>query len=110
MSLQFFGQPLHGHREVQRLQGAGRPRARSTFRPYAIANGSDDFNVTSLRGNAVLRWEYRPGSAFYLVWTHTRYDDSALGQDFDFGQSASRLFQLHADNVFLAKFSYYFHV
>jgi hypothetical protein len=26
-----------------------------------------DFNSRSLRGNAVLRWEYRPGSTLYLV-------------------------------------------
>ncbi len=66
--------------------------------------------MTSLRGNAVLRWEYRPGSAFYLVWTHSRYDDAPVGQDFDFAGSANRLFRLHADNIFLAKFSYYFRV
>lgn len=27
---------------------------------------------TSLRGTAVLRWEYRAGSTIYLAWTHTR--------------------------------------
>jgi hypothetical protein len=27
-----------------------------------------DFNARSLLGNAVLRWEWRPGSTFYLVW------------------------------------------
>jgi hypothetical protein len=109
LSLQFFGQPLVAIGRYSDYKALAAPST-FTFRPYPIANGSDDFNVTSLRGNAVLRWEYRPGSAFYLVWTHTRYDDAALGQEFDFAQSADRLFQLHADNIFLAKFSYYFHV
>ncbi|MFQ5569228.1 MAG: DUF5916 domain-containing protein, partial [Rhodothermales bacterium] len=27
-----------------------------------------DFNIRSLRMNAVLRWEYRPGSTLFLVW------------------------------------------
>ena len=27
-----------------------------------------DFNVRSLIGNIVLRWEYRPGSTVFLVW------------------------------------------
>jgi hypothetical protein len=27
-----------------------------------------DFNVRSVRSNAVLRWEWRPGSTAYLVW------------------------------------------
>jgi hypothetical protein len=35
---------------------------------YTIAN--PDFTLLQLRSNAVLRWEYRPGSALYLIWTH----------------------------------------
>jgi hypothetical protein len=31
-----------------------------------------DFNFRSFRGNAVLRWEYRPGSALFLVWQQGR--------------------------------------
>ena len=27
----------------------------------------------SLRGNAVLRWEYRPGSTLFVVWTQSRF-------------------------------------
>ncbi|HEX8384926.1 MAG TPA: DUF5916 domain-containing protein, partial [Rubricoccaceae bacterium] len=27
-----------------------------------------DFTVRALQGNAVLRWEYRPGSALFVVW------------------------------------------
>jgi hypothetical protein len=34
-------------------------------RPFTVQNR--DFNTRSLRGNAVLRWEYRPGSTLYLV-------------------------------------------
>ena len=31
-----------------------------------------DFNVRSFRSNVVLRWEWRPGSALYLVWQQDR--------------------------------------
>ncbi|HYH81739.1 MAG TPA: DUF5916 domain-containing protein [Longimicrobium sp.] len=31
-----------------------------------------DFNVRSFRSNAVLRWEWRPGSTLYLVWQQDR--------------------------------------
>ncbi len=31
-----------------------------------------DFNVRELRGNAVVRWEYRPGSTVFLIWSHGR--------------------------------------
>jgi hypothetical protein len=30
--------------------------------------------VVSLRTNAVLRWEFRPGSTLFLVWQQNRYD------------------------------------
>ncbi|HET7462960.1 MAG TPA: DUF5916 domain-containing protein [Longimicrobium sp.] len=35
----------------------------------------DDFNVRSFRSNAVLRWEWRPGSTLYLVWQQDRAGD-----------------------------------
>ncbi|HBQ81554.1 MAG TPA: hypothetical protein DD745_01550, partial [Bacteroidales bacterium] len=31
-----------------------------------------DFNYKNLQSNFVTRWEYRPGSAIYLVWSHGR--------------------------------------
>lgn len=31
-----------------------------------------DFNVLSFRSNAVLRWEWRPGSTLFLVWQQNR--------------------------------------
>ena len=31
-----------------------------------------DFNVRSFRSNAVMRWEWRPGSTLYLVWQQDR--------------------------------------
>ncbi len=38
----------------------------------AILIGQPDFTFTSLRGNAVFRWEYAPGSTMFLVWTRNR--------------------------------------
>ena len=46
--------------------------------PFLLPN--PDFNFKSLRGNAVLRWEYRPGSVLYLVWTQQRTDNEARGR------------------------------
>jgi hypothetical protein len=34
-----------------------------------------DRKVLSLRTNAVLRWEFRPGSTLYLVWNQNRQDE-----------------------------------
>jgi hypothetical protein len=50
------------------------------------------FNVRSLRGNAVLRWEYRPGSTLFLVWQQQRSGFASDG-DFRFGRDTSALFR-----------------
>jgi hypothetical protein len=73
--------------------------------PYGIADPS--FNSKSLRGNAVLRWEYRPGSVLYLVWTQERTDSQDSG-DLNFGPSTRRLLDAHANDIFLVKGTYYF--
>ncbi len=35
-----------------------------------------DFNVLSFRSNLVLRWEWQPGSTFFLVWQQDRFADA----------------------------------
>lgn len=66
-----------------------------------------DFNLKSLRGTVVLRWEYRPGSTLFVVWTQNRADHAYAG-DFDFGRDVSLLFRASGDNIFLFKFNYRF--
>ncbi|AMY12391.1 hypothetical protein LuPra_05664 [Luteitalea pratensis] len=73
--------------------------------PFAIAQ--PDFNVRSLRANTVFRWEFRPGSAFYFVWTQQRRDADATGA-FDLTGDSGRLFSAPADDVLLVKMSYWF--
>ena len=65
-----------------------------------------DFNFRSLRGNAVLRWEYRPGSTIFAVWQQLRSDSRSFG-NFDFGRDARAIFDAPATNVFLVKASYW---
>ncbi len=72
--------------------------------PFAFAN--PDFNFKSLRGNAILRWEYRPGSTLFFVWTQQRTDFADPG-DFSFGRDVRHLFSASADNVFLVKMTYW---
>ena len=38
----------------------------------AFTINNPDFRTHSLRGNAVVRWEYRPGSALFFVWQQQR--------------------------------------
>ncbi|HVT40213.1 MAG TPA: DUF5916 domain-containing protein [Gemmatimonadaceae bacterium] len=73
-------------------------------RPFSFAN--PDFNLRSLRGNAVFRWEYRPGSTLYVAWTHSRSDSQPYG-DFDLNRDREGLFATRPDNIFLVKASWW---
>ena len=128
LSLQLFAQPLISHGDFERFKELDRPRS-FAFNEYSggqivKSNGQyevdpdedgpaasftfdkPDFNVKSLRGNAVLRWEYRPGSTLYLVWTQDRRDDF-YEEPFSFTGSARRLFRARAENIFMLKVSYW---
>ena len=65
-----------------------------------------DFTVRSLRGNAVLRWQYRPGSTVFLVWTQERNGFDSVGQ-FDVRGQSSALFRDRPVNIFLLKVNYW---
>ena len=67
--------------------------------------GNPDFNYKSLRGTIVLRWEYRPGSLLYFVWTQNRADFANPGS-LRLGRDISDLFSAPGDNIFLLKVSY----
>ena len=68
--------------------------------------GNPSFDVRSLRGNAVFRWEYAPGSTVFLVWTQQRDDFEPVG-DFDLRRGVQHMLDARADNVFLMKLSYH---
>jgi hypothetical protein len=78
--------------------GAG-PAARFTIDNPDVTEGS-------LRGNAVFRWEYRPGSVLYVAWTHTRAADASFG-DVQFWRDSDAMFTSRPDNIFLIKASWW---
>jgi hypothetical protein len=65
-----------------------------------------DFNLKSLRVNAVFRWELKPGSTFYAVWTRQQQDYADPGQ-FSFGRDTAALFSAPGDDIFLVKMAYW---
>ena len=78
---------------------------------FDVSNRS--FNFRSLQGNAVFRWEWRPGSTLFLVWQQSRSarllptsPDDRVG-DFEFGHDARELFKIRPDNVFQIKVNYW---
>ena len=75
---------------------------------FSIAN--PDFRVRSLNINAVLRWEYRPGSTLFVVWTQRR-SGSFPDPGFDVGRDFGRELLLdRPTNVLLVKLSYWLSV
>ncbi len=68
--------------------------------------GDQTFNIRSLRMNAVLRWEYRPGSTIFLVWQQSRRDEENIG-GFDFGRDARALLTAEPENVLILKVNYW---
>jgi len=71
---------------------------------FSFAN--PDFNFKSLRVNAIFRWEWRLGSALYVVWTQQREDLANPGQ-FALGRDLSSLVGAHGDNVLAVKLAYW---
>ncbi len=72
----------------------------------AVTIGNPDFSVRSLRGNAVLRWEYRPGSTLFVVWTQSC---SAFQQNPRFvpGADLGRLCRGKSTNVLAVKLNWW---
>lgn len=67
--------------------------------------GNPDFRFASLRANAVLRWEFRPGSTFFFVWTQMREDVEGEGQ-FAPRRAATRLIDTRPDQYLAVKLTY----
>jgi hypothetical protein len=83
------------------------PDGKGPAQPFTFDN--PDFNFKSLRGTAVLRWELRPGTLLYLVWTHSQTNDEEAGS-FVPMRNFKQLFKSESDNIFLIKFSYWFNI
>jgi len=80
------------------------PEGNGTAEPFSFPN--PDFSIRSLRGNAVLRWEYRPGSTLYLVWQQRRLSYVNDGR-FQLDEDYDALFRPRPENVFALKISYW---
>lgn len=75
-----------------------------------------DFSFRSLLGNAVLRWEWRPGSTVFLVWQQRRIN-SIIGQGplgsqsevgmFDLARDTGEMFEVAPDNILMIKVNYW---
>ena len=106
LTLQIYAQPFVAAGDYSHFKELKNGRAATYEDRYAAYNytTNPDFNFGAFRTTNVLRWEYRPGSAIFVVWQQGREDfanDGALR----YGGSLSNLFGTPATNVFLVKFS-----
>jgi hypothetical protein len=112
LSLQVYAQPFLSAGAYTRFKEVNDPLSESyenRYTPFAYAEGgygNPDFNVKSFRTTNVLRWEYKPGSALFVVWQQARQNVAVPG-GFDFGRDAHDIFGVPPRNVFLVKFAYW---
>lgn len=92
-------------------------RNRDEPAPFGAFPKRNDFSLNSLVSNVVLRWEYRPGSALFVVWTHGRNAEDELNPLAPWGRSPydrpidkhlADTFRIFPENVFLVKLNYAF--
>ena len=128
LSLQLYAQPFVSAGTYDAFKRVADPRARSYADRFAAVPaqagadgtlradingdgaadsfGRPDFNVKQLRSNLVLRWEYRPGSTLFAVWSQGRdhYDRSGA---FSLPGDLGTLLEQPGDDVFMLKVSYW---
>ena len=59
--------------------------------------------------NVVLRWEYRPGSTLFFVWTQARRGEGTPG-DAAFWRNLGGVFDASSENAILMKLNYWWNI
>lgn len=103
LSFQLYAQPFLSSGDYGDPAWLERPGSHA-FAPWSGPAPDRDFNLRSLRGTGVARWEYRPGSAIVVAWQQSRSGD-VYGDDgaFDLGREARALLDSRPDNLLVVK-------
>ena len=105
LSFQLYLQPFVASGDYHDYHSLAAARTRN-YTPFTGAVANPDFNFRSVRGSAVVRWEFRPGSALYVVWNENRADVVPVG-DFSFRRDLRAIPTAPSHDVFLVKVSYW---
>ncbi|MFN0247283.1 MAG: DUF5916 domain-containing protein [Kofleriaceae bacterium] len=68
--------------------------------------GRPDFNFRQLRSTVVIRWEYRPGSSLFAIWSHGRTSSDEDGR-FRPRNDVSSLIDTRGETVVMVKANYW---
>jgi hypothetical protein len=108
LSLQMYAEPFMSagdYSHFKELVNGRAARYEDRYAPYSYSD-NPDFNYKSFRATNVLRWEYRPGSALFVVWQQGQELQTTQG-DFRFGRDFRDVFGIPGKNVFLVKLTYW---
>ena len=110
LSVQLYAEPFLTTGRYFRLRELASPRAdryEDRYRPFDMSTDDASFNVKQLHTSAVVRWEYRPGSTVFIVWTQGRDQDDRNPGSFAPTRDFRDLFGARPDNTVLVKASYW---
>lgn len=110
LSVQLYAQPFiasGSFSDWREMVDARNKSYAGRYAPYGGGASPAGFNEKQFNSNAVIRWEYRPGSVFFVVWQQGRFDSREPGT-FEAGRDLRNLFFRHPDNTLLVKLSYWF--
>jgi hypothetical protein len=129
VSIQYYGSPYASAGKYSDFKTVTNPKAAeysdrySNLHPVFIGNnyeisennhsqidytfGNPDFNFSQFRSNLVFRWEYRPGSQIYFVWSQDRTNYIMPGNSSIY-TVVGDLRNVYPNNIFLIKINYWF--
>ncbi len=111
LSLQFYAQPFISTGDYSKWRELDDPRAEaygSRYKTFSPGSDPGGFNFKQFQSNTVVRWEYRPGSTLFFVWSQGRDEFQPNASHFNASRDYGDLFELHPNNTFLIKASYWF--
>jgi uncharacterized protein DUF5916 len=114
LTLQIYANPFVSkgtYSDVREVSNARAEGYADRFAPYGDAAVTADpggFNIKEFNSSTVLRWEYHPGSSFYLVWTQGRQDNEPHEGTRTLSGDLDQLFSVLPANTFLVKVVHWF--
>jgi len=128
LTLQAYAQPFVATGRYVELKDVDDPHARSFHDRFTLIGGRTmltdgtyttqaasgasydfarpDFDFRQVRSTVVVRWEYRPGSTVFAIWSHGRTSEGDDGR-FRLGHDLSELAKAEQENVVMVKANYW---
>jgi hypothetical protein len=114
LSVEWYAQPFVSRGTFSNVRELDQPRAvayEDRYQPYfdaAVTSAPGGVNFQQLRSNLVTRWEYRPGSVLYVVWSQGRDVFTTAPGALRLSRDARDLFALQPRNTIAVKASYWY--